>query len=54
MKQLITIIALVCAVSLFSGCASCDKCCAKKASCGMKCCEDAKTDCAHCAVCSKK
>jgi len=56
MKTLKLLALIVCAAALVTGCA-CDKCSAKKeakASCGMQCCTDAKTDCAHCPVCSAK
>jgi len=56
MKTLKLLALIVCTAAIATGCAS-SKCCAKKetsASCGMKCCSDAKTDCAHCATCSAK
>lgn len=56
MKTIKFLAVLACAAFLWTGCA-CDKCCAKKtatASCGMKCCADGKTDCAHCPTCSAK
>ncbi len=51
-------IAVCAATLLLAGCKS-STCCkadgsAAKASCGMQCCTDAKTDCAHCAKCSPK
>ena len=61
MKTIKILALLVCASALLTtGCSSscCHKkaeaCSANKPSCGMKCCADAKTDCAHCPMCSAK
>ncbi len=41
---------------LLAGCKTCcqEKCSSAKAACGMECCTNAKTDCAHCPKCSAK
>lgn len=55
-KLLTLCVALVGAATVFTGCASCKSCCAKKqtAACGMKCCTDAGATCATCPSCTKK
>ena len=55
MKTLKLLTLIVCVSALWAGCAS-NKCCTSTAtaSCGHKCCIDAKTDCAHCPVCMAK
>ena len=56
--KLIKLFALtLCAASLLlAGCKTCcqEKSSTAKAACGMECCTDAKTDCAHCPKCSAK
>lgn len=56
--KLIKLFALtLCAASLLlAGCKTCcqEKCATAKAACGMECCTNAKTDCAHCPKCSAK
>jgi hypothetical protein len=47
--------ALVCALTVLTGCACCGKCKEKKAAaCGMACCADAKATCATCPTCTPK
>lgn len=53
-KLLILSAVLTCVTASFTGCASCNKCCAKKPSCTMKCCADAGKTCADCEKCSPK
>jgi len=53
-KLLVLCAALVGAATLFTGCASCKKCCAAKPSCTMKCCADSGKTCATCEKCAPK
>jgi hypothetical protein len=54
MKTLKLAALIVCTAAFFVGCASNKSAPTAAASCGMKCCTDAKTDCAHCPMCSAK
>jgi len=54
LMKYVKILALALCLSAFAvGCA-CNKCCASKPACGMKCCTDAGTTCDKCATCSAK
>ncbi|MCL4786522.1 MAG: hypothetical protein KJ070_06955 [Verrucomicrobia bacterium] len=44
--------ALVCTLTLATGCACCKKSSGQTAACGMKCCADNKATCATCPTCS--
>jgi hypothetical protein len=54
MKPNVTLLALVCAVTMFTGCACRGKSSAQKRDCGMQCCADGKTTCDKCPTCIAK